>query len=202
MASYFVPSNGASSFRTYANCHVLHGRAYELWALTINELEEIESDGACTVLDMISSDWKSVKENEGLVFHLRSQKRFYRIIEDSDEKLDYIGADSRSSEQPYPKISKSDLFLSLSMMTKLKDHKENKTQLLNMYNDIDSRQPEAGSNSTSNKKIGRKTTNSQASSIKALLYTMYSNEEMLDNPRKFIDNPKSKIAIAFDTNNW
>ena len=48
-----------------------------------------------------------------------------------------------------------------------------------------------------NKKIGSKTTNSQAAFIKSLLHVMYSDKKAIDNPRSFFDDPNSEIAKDF-----
>ncbi|WP_241622500.1 hypothetical protein [Rosenbergiella australiborealis] len=49
------------------------------------------------------------------------------------------------------------------------------------------------------KKVGMKTINSQGAFIKSLLYLMYSDQDMLDSPRKFIDDPESEIVKDFDS---
>lgn len=48
------------------------------------------------------------------------------------------------------------------------------------------------------KKIGAKTINGQSEFIKSLLYLLYSDEELIENPRKFIDNHDSDIVKDFD----
>lgn len=45
----------------------------------------------------------------------------------------------------------------------------------------------------------KKTTNSQAKLIKSLLYLLYKNFDLIDNPRSYIDNSKSEICTDFES---